>query len=96
MRFQQQLLLKEIAMSVIPAVVYEDNQGCIYLIKNQQVGARTKYIDVRMHFMRNLVFQGLARVVFTPSEDNDSDILTKNTVEKIFEQHATNILNGTL
>jgi hypothetical protein len=90
MRFQQQLL-REIATSVIPAVVYEDNQGCIYLIKNQQVGARTEHIDVRMHLMRNIVFQGLARVVFTRSEDNDSDILTKNTVEKIFERHTTNI-----
>jgi hypothetical protein len=44
-----------------------------------------------MHLMRNIVFQGLARVVFTRSEDNDSDILTKNTVEKIFERHTTNI-----
>jgi hypothetical protein len=94
-RFQQQLL-QEIAVNVIPAIVYEDNQGCIYLVKNQQVGARTKHIDIRMHFMRNICNDGLAKVIFTPSEDNDSDILTKNVVEKIFEQHAPNILNGTL
>ncbi|KAI2492351.1 GAG-pre-integrase domain [Fragilaria crotonensis] len=32
--------------------IYEDNLGAIYLVKNQHVGARTKHIDVRAHFIR--------------------------------------------
>jgi hypothetical protein len=38
----QQMLLEEIASNVNLAVVYEDNQGRIYLAKNKQVGSRTK------------------------------------------------------
>ena len=30
---------------------YKDNLGAIYLVKNQQVRARTKHIDVRAHFI---------------------------------------------
>jgi hypothetical protein len=37
-----------------PAIIYEDNLGAIFLVKNQQVSARTKHIDIRHHFMREL------------------------------------------
>jgi hypothetical protein len=37
-----------------PAIIYEDNLGCIFLIKNQQIGQRTKHIDIRKHFIREL------------------------------------------
>jgi uncharacterized surface anchored protein len=48
-RFQQ-MLLDEIDTNIYPSVMYEDNQGCIYLVKNMQVGSRTKHISVRMHW----------------------------------------------
>ena len=34
-----------------PSVIYEDNQGAIFLAKNRQVGIRTKHIDIRHHFL---------------------------------------------
>jgi hypothetical protein len=37
--------------------IYKDNLGAIYLVKNQHVGARTKHIDVRAHFIRELLFE---------------------------------------
>ena len=36
-----------------PAVVYEDNQGDIFLANNRQVGMRTKHINICHHFMRD-------------------------------------------
>ena len=44
--------------------VYKDNLGAIYLVKNQHVGARTKHIDVRAHFIRELEDQGYLMVHF--------------------------------
>ena len=38
-----------------PSVIYEDNQGAIFLAKNRQVGIRTKHIDILHHFMRDMV-----------------------------------------
>jgi hypothetical protein len=91
-----QMLLDEVAESVRPAVIYEDNMGCIYLTRNQQVGARTKHIDVRHHFIRENVENGNVKVCFVPTEDNEADCCTKNLPEKIFAKHASDLLNGTL
>ena len=38
-----------------PSVIYEDNQGEIFLAKNRQVGFCTKHIDIRHHFLRDTV-----------------------------------------
>jgi hypothetical protein len=75
--------------------IYEDNLGAIYLVKNQHVGARTKHIDVRAHFIRELEDKYLT-VQFIRSEENSADILNKNCPEKLHTKHARMIRNGTL
>jgi hypothetical protein len=42
------MLLRECDIEVnLPGILLEDNTGAIILIKNQQIGVRTKHIDVR-------------------------------------------------
>jgi hypothetical protein len=94
-RFTQQLL-GEIMTCVNPAIIYEDNTGAIFLVKNQQVGQRTKHISIRAHFIRDLWSQGYLDVQFVRSEDNESDICTKNVTEKIMALFSPHIRNGTL
>jgi hypothetical protein len=88
-RFTQQLL-EEIMSCVLPAIIYEDNTGAIFLVKNQQVGQRTEHISIRAHFIRDLWIQGHLDVQFIWSEENVTDICTKNAT---FSPH---IRNGTL
>lgn len=38
---------------------------------------RAKHIDVRVHFIRELVNKSAISVTHVPSEDNDADMLTK-------------------
>jgi hypothetical protein len=76
--------------------IYEDNLGAIYLVKNQHVGARTKHIDVRAHFIRELETNGYVEVKFVRSEENSADILNKNCPEKLHTKHATMIRTGNL
>jgi hypothetical protein len=92
----QQMMLDEIDTSILPSVVYEDNQGCIYLVKNQQVGPRTKHIDVWMHWVRDEVAAGRVILLFVPSEEMEADGLTKNVTDRLFQAHMPNMLNGTL
>ena len=94
-RFQQ-MLLDKIATSLRPAIIFEDNMGCIYLTKNQQVSTRKKHIDVRHHFIRQNIVNNNLKVCFVPTAENGSDIATKNLPEKLFKFHADNLLNGTL
>ena len=49
------MLLGEINEVKKPSVIYEDNQGAIFLAKNRQVGICTKHIDIRHNFLRDMV-----------------------------------------
>ena len=90
------MLLNELLGSTQPATIYEDNTGAIFLVKNHQVGARTKHIDVRHHYLRAQLEEKTLEVKFVNSENNVSDIMTKNCAKKVFTRHANNILNGTI
>jgi hypothetical protein len=53
-----QSLIQEITGELKTAIIYEDNLGAIYLVKNRQVSGRTKHIDVRHHYLRDLHSDG--------------------------------------
>jgi hypothetical protein len=78
------------------AIIYEDNIGAIFLLKNQQVPQRTKHIDRRQHFLRNLVEDKLLEVRFARSKNNSSDITTKNTPQDLYAKHTTMLKQGGL
>ena len=87
-------LLGEITTIVMPSLMGEDNTGAIYLTKNHQVGARTKHIDVRYHYVREQVENGTIKVDYVNTEKNPADVLTKNVTDKIMNMHAYAIQNG--
>ena len=91
-----QSLIQELTGECNTAIIYEDNIGAIFLVKNQQVSARTKHIDVRHHYMRDLHESKRIEVRFKRTDKNSSDILTKNTPKAIYEKHASTIRDGTL
>jgi hypothetical protein len=57
--------------------VYEDNQACISMTKNPLFHRRTKHIDIRHHFVRNLVEKGALELLYCPTEEMVADLLTK-------------------
>jgi hypothetical protein len=57
--------------------IFSDNQGCIALAKDPVAHSRTKHIDVRYHYIRELVAFGKTSVEYCPTEDMLADILTK-------------------
>jgi transposase InsO family protein len=91
-----QNLIKELLNLSLTAIIYEDNLGAIYLTKNQQVSSRTKHIDVRHHFLRDLWQDKRIDIRFVRSENNSSDIMTKNTPASIHDQHTIMIKDGRL
>jgi hypothetical protein len=91
-----QNLIEEITGEFHTAILYEDNLGAIYLLKNQQISPRTKHIDIRHHFMRNLYEEKKIDIRFIRTLDNPADIATKNTDVKTHERHADAIRNGHL
>ena len=45
--------------------------------KNQIYHERTKHIDVRLHFVRVVIAQGLVKIEKVSSEDNATHMMTK-------------------
>ena len=71
----------------IRILIWHDfNEGAIFLPKNQQVSMRTKHIDVRYHFIRDLVQENMLNIVYVRSEENYADIMTKNVSVEIFNR----------
>jgi len=57
--------------------VFCDSQSAICLSKNQVHHARTKHIDVRFHFIREIISKGDIRLLKIGTADNPADMLTK-------------------
>ncbi|CAL2279140.1 unnamed protein product [Prunus armeniaca] len=60
-----------------PTPVYYDNNSAIKLSKNPVLHGRSKHIDVRFHFLRNLTKDETIDLIYCISEDQVADILTK-------------------
>jgi hypothetical protein len=71
-----------------PMILYLDNKGAKDLANSWSVGGRTRHIEVRQYFLRELKEQGLIQCVWTSGVLMTSDILTKNLSQDIFERHA--------
>jgi hypothetical protein len=89
-------LAEELTGQKKPAIIYEDNLRTIFLVKNQQVSSRTKRIDIRHHFMRDLQDRKELDVRFKRSDNNSSDIMTKNMMKDIHDKHIQQIRNCSL
>ena len=82
-------IAKDMGINVtLPIIVNVDNAGAIFLSNNKLVGQRTKHIDTRYHFVREYVEDGILKIVYVRSEDNDADILTKNVDSKTYWRHC--------
>ena len=58
--------------------MYCDSQSVIHLTKNQIFHEKTKHIDVRMHFIRDVITQGAIVVKKISTMDNLADMMTKS------------------
>nr|CAN67902.1 hypothetical protein VITISV_037907 [Vitis vinifera] len=85
-------IIEELAMYKGKVVVYCDNQSAIHLAKNQSFHERSKHIDVRLHFVRDIIAVGEIGVGKVPTKDNPSDMLTKSLNVTKFK-HCLNLIN---
>lgn len=63
--------------SVKCPLVYSDNQGCIALAKNPLMNRRSKHIDIKYHFLRDIVAKGEVELAYLCTDRMPADVLTK-------------------
>ncbi|KAH9113686.1 hypothetical protein LEN26_013109 [Aphanomyces euteiches] len=86
-------LLQELKLNLkLPIIVYEDNQSTIKMAENLTLHQRTKHIDVRHHFIRDLVKEKVIEIKYCDTNSMLADMLTKALPKPKFEEHQRNIL----
>jgi hypothetical protein len=60
-----------------PTLLFCDNRSAIKLVRNPQFHQRTKHIDVKFHFIRDLQDERVVDVVYVSTENQLADLFTK-------------------
>ena len=71
-----------------PVIVRVDNMGAIFMAENASSSIRTRHIDIKWHFTRNLTKDKIIKIVFVRTADNKSDGFTNNVSADIHEKHS--------
>ena len=79
-----------------PIIINEDNAGALFIVNNAMVGQRTKHIDTRYHFVRDLVEENVLKIIYIPTASNPADLFTKNLGQEKHNNFSTIILNPSL
>lgn len=80
-------LMEEILSESIGVVdILCDNSSTIKLSKNPVMHRRTKHIEVRFHYLRDLVNEGKVQLVFCSTDDQVADVMTKPVKLEVFER----------
>lgn len=66
-------------------IIMEDNQGAIGIAKNPIQHARTKHIDIRYHYVREALQEGVISLSYCPTDKMIADLLTKGLPRGRFE-----------
>jgi hypothetical protein len=78
----------------LATIIFNDNQACIAMSDHEINHSRAKHIDLRYHFVRELVEGKKIIVQFVPSKDNLADILTKPLGPQVFRAIVAYLFSG--
>ena len=82
-------VLESMGLSVeLPMVLKIDNSGAVDLANNWSAGGRTRHIETRMFFLRDMKEEGVIKTVWTKGKDNPVDMFTKNLTGPLFQKCA--------
>lgn len=70
-------VLGNVGMECECVTLFNDNQGAIKLAESRNYRSRTKHIDVRHHFVRDMCEQGVIDLKYLPTDKMPADVLTK-------------------
>lgn len=77
-----------------PVMLFVDSKSAIDLCESLKQSHKVKHINLRIHFIRELIEDGFLELFFVPGVDNVADMLTKPLAKDVFEKHRKILLSG--
>ena len=71
-------LMGELGYHLRPVPICGDNRGSIFIASNPVTEKRSKHIDIRYHYIREVVERKFVEIFFIDGDKNPADLLTKN------------------
>ena len=70
-------LLEELKINFVTPKILSDNKAAVYIINNETNVGRTKHMDIKYKFIKEMVLEGRIEVEHIEGEKNIADIFTK-------------------
>ena len=67
--------------------IWKDNESCILMSENPTNRERSRHVDVRVHFLRDMVRDGSVKLIKCAGTQNVADALTKSLPRPAFHKH---------
>ncbi|XP_038116805.1 secreted RxLR effector protein 161-like [Culex quinquefasciatus] len=74
-----------------PIEIRCDNQSCIAIAKNGGYNPRTKHIDIRHHYIRDSLEQGVVKLEYVSTDNQIADGLTKPLQRTKLEENRSSM-----
>ena len=65
--------------------IFYGNQSCAKLSKNPVVHDKSKHIEIKFHYIRDMVQRGAVELQYVAAEEQIADVLTKPLARVKFE-----------
>ena len=66
-------------------IVYFDNQSCVKLSENPVFHDKSKHIEIKYHYIRDMVHRGAVKLQYVAMEEHITNFLTKPLARVKFE-----------
>ena len=93
MMFVYHIMINMGLQIILPMILYCDNKGTVDLANNWSVGGRTRHMDVKQKFLRELKENGFIKVEWQPGDNMTPDMHTKNVPKKLFDRYGSEIVS---
>ena len=86
-------LLKMMGIKVkLRVIVFVGHARAILLEKNVATSSKTKNMGIHTMYVRECMKDRVINIYFVRSEDNNSDIMTKNIQGDIYDKHSSHLV----
>ncbi len=85
-------LLAQIGIECSATTIHEDNQPAIHIASNPVTSSNSKYFDVRLHYTREKVEDGIIKIAYCETNLMVADMMTKSLDRIKLERHRATAL----